>query len=167
MNIKILPVSTVSKEVLAELSSALPFHTQILPWIKIPANSYNQTRAQYLAICFLEKARKFNNIVLAVTDVDIYAEGLNFIFGQAEISGKAAVISIFRLHHADKKIFISRMVKEAVHELGHVFGLEHCKNKFCVMRFSNCIEDTDVKKDWYCEKCEKKIKNKMMLYGAF
>jgi archaemetzincin len=106
--------------------------------------------------------------VLAVTDVDLYTDGLNFIFGQAEISGRAALISTVRLKYQvfwssgrrrlhDRELFIDRMLKEAVHELGHTFGLRHCKTRTCVMTFSNCLEDTDLKSSDYCTDCRQKL----------
>ncbi len=52
----------------------------------------------------------------------------------------------------DKPLFYQRIVKEAVHELGHSFGLGHCKNIKCVMRFSNSLSDTDIKTSHLCKK---------------
>jgi len=37
---------------------------------------------------------------------------------------------------------MQRVIKEAVHELGHAFGLTHCENSKCVMHFSNSLQDT-------------------------
>ena len=92
-----------------------------------------------------------------LTEVDTYVEGLNFIFGLA--LGKKALISLKRLKPDfygspdDDELFELRVLKEAMHELGHVFGLNHCSNRKCVMHFSNSIWDTDVK-DWrYCGNC--------------
>jgi archaemetzincin len=45
------------------------------------------------------------------------------------------------------------MRKEAVHELGHAFGLVHCKDFECVMHFSNSIEQVDLKANAFCRKC--------------
>ena len=49
------------------------------------------------------------------------------------------------------------MLKEAAHELGHALGLKHCKNRFCVMHFSNNLKDTDIKTSWFCNDCEREI----------
>jgi archaemetzincin len=59
---------------------------------------------------------------------------------------------------ADEKKFQDRMVKEAVHELGHTFGLVHCPDPKCVMYFSNCLEDTDFKGKRYCGECKKLLR---------
>jgi archaemetzincin len=93
--------------------------------------------------------------------VDLYAETLNFVFGQAEVGRKAAVISLHRLK-GEREIYLSRIVKEATHEIGHTIGLNHCKKPTCVMHYSNCLEETDLKEEKFCEDCEKELKQIMM-----
>ncbi|MFQ5892664.1 MAG: hypothetical protein ACE5HW_07710, partial [Candidatus Methanofastidiosia archaeon] len=51
------------------------------------------------------------------------------------------------------EVFLERVLKEAIHELGHTFGLRQCKNSRCVMFFSNSLWDTDYKSKEYCEIC--------------
>jgi archaemetzincin len=51
-------------------------------------------------------------------------------------------------------VFYQRIVKEAVHELGHAFGLNHCRNIKCVMHFSNSLSDTDIKTSHLCNVCK-------------
>jgi archaemetzincin len=58
----------------------------------------------------------------------------------------------------DAFIFRERAVKEAVHELGHTFGLGHCPDSSCVMHFSNCLDDTDRKGKEYCPECRAKLR---------
>jgi archaemetzincin len=96
--------------------------------------------------------------ILAVTNYDLYANNLNFVFGLADTPEKSAVISLFRLRvGADEERFHSRVIKEAVHELGHTWGLSHCQNPRCVMHFSNSLEDTDRKETEWCESCGRKL----------
>ena len=86
--------------------------------------------------------------------------GLNFIFGLA--SKKIVIISITRLYEEfygykkNNQLFNKRVLTEAVHELGHAYGLNHCKNPYCVMFFSNSLVDTDRKGHKFCDDCKKK-----------
>lgn len=87
--------------------------------------------------------------LLGVVDVDLFVLGLNFVFGLA--AGNTAVISLARLrpeYYGEKKneyLLRERALKEAIHELGHTFGLHHCPDIRCIMHFSNRLEDTDIK----------------------
>ena len=81
---------------------------------------------------------------------DVYSDKLNFVFGEAYLDGRICAIYLPRLRQefyglkSDKSLFYQRLVKEAVHELGHAFGLSHCENIKCVMHFSNSLSDTDI-----------------------
>ncbi len=126
---------------------------------EVPATAFDRARQQYRGEPFLNAVRgEEADRVLAVTNYDLYAGNLNFIFGLAESGGKSAVISLFRLRMgADEETFRRRAVKEAIHELGHTWGLPHCENPRCVMHFSNSLEDTDRKETEWCERCHKRL----------
>jgi archaemetzincin len=126
---------------------------------KVPAAAFDRPRQQYRGEFFLKSARAEGvDRVLAVTNCDLYTDSLNFIFGLADAHQGSAVISFFRLRaNADEETFHCRAVKEAVHELGHTWGLSHCPNPRCVMRFSNSLEDTDRKETEWCGSCERKL----------
>ena len=163
LGLSIIPFGDVdTKEIfhLAEELTFLPLDIDSHDPIAVPENAFNVKRNQYLSSSFLDIIKGLaKDKVLGVTNVDLYAPRLNFIFGQAEVNGKAAVISLFRLKFdADERKFKDRMVKEAVHELGHTFGLVHCSDPKCVMYFSNCLDDTDFKGKRYCEECKKLLR---------
>ena len=105
-------------------------------------------------------------IILGICDFDAYSSGLNFVFGQASLTGDVAVIYLPRLRQdfyglgADTSIFIERVLKEATHEVGHAFGLDHCSKRSCVMHFSNSIVDTDRKAKDFCNVCSCKLHQK-------
>jgi archaemetzincin len=73
-----------------------------------------------------------------------------------ELAGRRA---LFRLYvGADEQRFRGRALKEAMHELGHTFGLGHCADPGCVMWFSNTLAETDRKGAAYCARCEETLR---------
>jgi hypothetical protein len=78
--------------------------------------------------------------LLGIADADLYTSNLNFVFGEADAYRAVAVFSIARLHTADRERFIHRAATEAIHELGHTYGLRHCRDTRCVMWFSNTLK---------------------------
>lgn len=152
----------ITGELGAMLENQLGLETRVSEPLPLPEGSYNKRRRQYRSDVLLEEmAAAFpdgGGVHLGVTDLDLFIPGLNFIFGQADRKSGVAVISLARLKldHAgksDKDLFLLRALKEAVHELGHVFGLDHCRDRECIMFFSNVIEDTDLKGPGFCGKC--------------
>ena len=99
----------------------------------------------------------------AFCSADLYAPGLNFVFGIADTEGRRALISLARLRPEfygsppDDTLFRQRAVKEAVHELGHTCGLGRCHDPRCIMFFSNTLHDTDVKGPGFCAACRQMV----------
>ncbi len=169
--ILIVPVGKVDSDILRNIANALEktFHCRVelgreMP---IPHDSYNSRRRQYHSTIILKKVQttkpKDFDRMLGVTDVDLYVPELNFVFGEADISSGSTVISLTRLRqefyglHSDGRLFVERAIKEAVHEIGHTCGLNHCSNPKCIMYFSNSIKDTDIKGPGFCNVCKSKL----------
>lgn len=90
---------------------------------------------------------------LACTDVDLFIPILTFVFGEAQLGGRAAVVSTARLGGGAPTLLPERMRKEASHEAGHLFGLLHCDEAFCVMSRSATLADVDRKNAELCADC--------------
>jgi archaemetzincin len=171
MKIALLQVGEIAPEVLAGIQQGLtktfPDTTcsvikQVLP---VPQHAFDKKRSQYNSSLVLSEVKAFQakkkgfHKVLGVADVDIFFDGLTYVFGEAYAPGEVALISLWRLKplfYGDKSdipIFLLRAVKEAVHEVGHTLGLQHCPRSFCVMHFSNSVFDTDKKQNLLCDEC--------------
>jgi archaemetzincin len=141
------------------------------PSFGMPPAAYNAQRRQHEADIILDLVLHRitgENKVLALTGADLYTRSYeyNFIFGLAQRQGRAALVSLHRLdptfygERPDRKLFLARAGKEAVHELGHTFGLVHCQDPKCVMSFSNSIFGVDEKSAAFCGGCEEKLSAK-------
>ncbi len=104
-------------------------------------------------LSLLVPLRNGYDFVLGIVKRDLYVPRLKFVLGLANPLESVSIISLARLKSSNKKRYIDRAVKEAIHELGHLLGIEHCGNPKCVMRFSNRVSDIDKKDDKFCEKC--------------
>jgi archaemetzincin len=97
--------------------------------------------------------------VLGLTTFDLFVPILTFVFGEAQLRGKAALVSTCRLQEefyglpANPSRFLDRLEVEAVHELGHTLGLRHCDDWNCAMSSSHAVERIDIKQASYCEAC--------------
>jgi archaemetzincin len=138
--------------------------------------SFNEQRNQlnsdqllrWLARTIMSNTKSYDprKIILGICNLDAYSSGLNFVFGQASPTGGIAVIYLPRLRQefyglgGDTSIFIERVLKEATHEIGHAFGLDHCPKRSCVMHFSNSLVDTDHKAKDFCKICRNRLHQK-------
>jgi archaemetzincin len=101
--------------------------------------------------------------LLAVLSEDLFIPILTYVFGEAELGGCVAVVSYHRLLNEryglppDTALFHERLRKEALHELGHAYGLLHCSLRECVMHASSYVEDIDSKGGFFCLLCQTEL----------
>jgi len=178
--ILVLPIGNIQGKMLEDVCRALKevykaickIHSESLP---VPKEAYVPERKQYLASYFVsiaeEYAKKLDfTRVIAITDVNLFVPGLNFVFGQANLHGRGAVVSFFMLRPEvygdppNMELLSERVVKTVIHEIGHTLGLGHCSNPRCVMKFSNHVGETDFKTKRFCLACRKKIEHVLKQY---
>jgi archaemetzincin len=130
---------------------------------KLPADVFDFTRQQYNSeklLRILHKTQSPDSVrLLGVTTVDLFIPMLSFVFGQAQLQGRVAVVSTARLRQefydlpADSSLTTQRTMKEAIHEIGHTFGLTHCLDKRCPMSLSTMVTSIDAKGTQLCGSC--------------
>jgi len=171
VDIVLVAVGEVDQKVIQILKDDLNkvFSKQVWVGKRMPEPHYafNKKRDQYLSPMILNALMKEKEYtpfekILGIVDHDLYVPELNFVFGEA--SQRVAVISLTRLRQEfynlprDQSLFHKRALIEAVHELGHTYGLGHCGNPRCVMFFSNSLIDTDRKGSEFCLKCKSNLR---------
>ncbi len=142
------------------------FERPVLLWSspERPRDALDARRGQHLSgkvLRFLLEAGPGGGKVLGVTDRDLFIPILTFVFGEAQLGGGAAVVSTARLLEdpdaVGPRLLEERLVKEAVHELGHAFGLVHCGTPYCVMGRSSGVGDVDEKSHELCPECRDRL----------
>lgn len=178
--IKIVSVGRVQTEVLDYLTFVMADSfgapCEVLDARIATRFAYSSKRRQYDSNQILQELLKLefgtDCKVLGVTEVDLFVPIFTFVFGLAQVGGKAALISTCRLRQEfyglpqDDNLFLLRCEKEAAHELGHAHGLLHCPSDQCVMHFSNSIEQVDMKSATLCSACYPTLYEERPLVGA-
>ncbi len=148
-----------------EMGRLPPVETVVGDSVTLAQAAYDDRRQQHLAgAVIVELAPPEGGLALGVVGVDLYAPGLNFVFGQADHVSNRAVVSTARLdprfygQPPDKQLLQVRLLTEAVHEVGHLLGLGHCRDPRCVMYFSNSLADTDLKGPALCPSCRERLR---------
>ena len=127
-------------------------------------NQYNST---WILSQILERFPEDHCKILGVTSVDLFVPVLTYVFGEAQLDGKAAVVSTHRLKDElyglpkNPQKLRERFEKEAIHELGHTFGLIHCPQPQCVMYTYTYAEEIDFKSKNFCQSCLQELSERL------
>jgi archaemetzincin len=165
--ISLMPIGQVDHALLEPLAEALTRRLNVACSIQpegLEAEfAFNPMRRQYHSTEILKKILQRPQgdtwKVLGVTEMDLYIPVLTFVFGEAQLADGGAVVSAHRLRQefygmpTDPELLHERLLKEALHELGHTYGLRHCPDYTCVMSASNGVERIDLKRADFCPAC--------------
>lgn len=163
----VLPVGKVPAQVLEWVDSIVaewfPMPARRLTAVPLPEAAYDAKRGQYQSAEIMREVANHAPPdacrVLGVTEADLAIPTLTFLFGQAQLDGTVAVVSLARLRQefyglpADETLLRERVDKEVLHELGHTFGLTHCHDPKCAMSLSTHVGFVDGKDESYCMNC--------------
>lgn len=140
--------------------SRLDLALDLTPYYAVERRQYHAT---LLLAALLRHLPDPNGKIIGLTSVDLFIPVLTFVFGQSQLDGAAAIASTYRLHSeyyglpANEALLRERTVKETLHELGHAFGLVHCRDQRCVMRASTYVEEVDLKDAEFCRACGERL----------
>ncbi|MGD8780242.1 MAG: archaemetzincin family Zn-dependent metalloprotease [Ignavibacteria bacterium] len=170
MKINIAPLEFSNQDLLAKLKTTL---TQVLKQevdfidLEIDLQKYySSERGQYYSTKIIEDVSKItvqNDKIVILVNVDLYIPIFTFVFGEAQLNGNISIVSICRLHEEfydlkpNQELLFRRTLKEVIHELGHNFGLIHCKDWNCVMHSSMGVEEVDIKSYEFCKTCRSNL----------
>ncbi len=169
--IDIVPIGTPKETYLSFLQQSLPkvfkVDTRVRHLTVDLSAVYDPNRNQYnssgLLFQLIQNPPPETLKIIGVTELDLFIPIFTFLFGEAQLHGIGALVSTHRLNNRfygipeDEELLKIRLFKEAVHELGHTFGLIHCFNLRCVMNTSTYVEDIDQKSANFCRSCEREI----------
>ncbi len=165
--LQLLPIGNVDDGLLKDLRPAIEeilcVPCKVLPVRLDPGFAFHGERQQYHSSEILQRMQSFLSAdswrMLGIAAVDLYIPILTFVFGEAQMGGLCSVLSTYRLRQEfyglppDPELFRQRLIKEAVHELGHTLSLTHCDDYRCVMASSHAVEWIDLKESVLCGNC--------------
>lgn len=178
IKIAIAPYHEVDSATSALISSEFEsFYTNIktvvLPNAIMDDSLLARSRTRYNANMILTHLAKIKptevTYILAITDDKIAACGDTIhesgVAGLGDKPGYCCVVSTAALKNklTDSTQFGPRLIKACFHEMGHNFGLNHCKNRDrkCLMRSSGgTIVTLDEEDVYFCKKCRKQLKER-------
>lgn len=170
-NIFLIPVNfsnpTLLKKIFLNLREIFP-NKVFLSDLEIETDpAFSQERNQYystrLIADAINKSSSLEGKIVLLVEFDLYVPVFTFVFGEAQLNGKVSIVSLCRLHEefytgeTNDNLLLERAMKEILHELGHNYGLHHCRDWECVMHASSIIEQVDIKGSFFCESCINKV----------
>lgn len=130
---------------------------------RLPEEAYNAQHNQYYATAVLSKLEMLKGsdyeMILAITEEDLFVPNKNFVWGQANSISRTAIVSINRIRPEyyglpeDDDLVKARLLNIASHEIGHLLGLKNCSNPDCQMNLADSITELDNRSFSFCTEC--------------
>lgn len=167
----ILPIGDIDEVMLqgitTEVAAMYGRTVQLEKSLPVPKYAYNPSRDQYHSASILKRVESAMkpewDSAIGVVDVDLFVPEVPFIFGEADRSTRAAIISLSRLRpelgtqDSRSELLRKRLASEVIHQMGLIRGLAHCPNNRCVMFMSTTVQETDKKGLQLCANCRKRL----------
>lgn len=162
--------TSLLNQISREINRIFTHPTEIVPLLKDVNFALDPVRNQYHSTSILEKLERLSPIntmkVVGITMVDLFIPILTHVYGEAQLGGKACIVSTHRLKEGlslmgSRHIYHNRITKEVIHELGHTFNLRHCPDHFCIMHYCRTVKDVDGKSDQLCRYCKTLLEDEM------
>ena len=121
-----LAVSVVA----ANLQAVMGLNSDIRPSQPKPEYAYRHGRLQYDAAEIINTLASVAGkvpLTLGVTRYDLCTPILTFVYGESQLGGKAALISLYRITDEKTDVTCTRAAKIGLHEVGHMLGIGHCR----------------------------------------
>ncbi len=161
--------------VAANLQSIFGIPVDVFSHVDVPEEAFQQHRRQYDAGLIIQHLSRLpfphHLRILALTTVDLCNPILTYVYGEAEMGGKAAVVSNSRLRHNDDgssvplDLYYERLVKVALHEVAHTFSLYHCDDVTCLMHFCAKTRHLDAVEIFFCKRCDFMLRQNLKVEG--
>lgn len=175
--IVIFPMGALETELLKrirqEICQTFSYQTELIPLPKDLSFALDPDRNQYHSTLILEKlaslAPRHAIKALGIVEVDLFIPILTHVYGEAQVGGRACIVSTYRLREGLSpitEIYCNRVAKEAFHELGHAFNLRHCKDQTCIMHYCRTVKDVDRKSDRMCRYCKVLLQDEIKRLGG-
>ena len=167
MKIAVARIGAVVREVVDEAQRSVETlfgcEASLRASLPVPRDSTDERRKQHSSVAFMLALAGAGvadaDHILGVTECDLFIPMLTFVFGQAQLGGRVALVSVARLRQEfygaapDDELLRQRLRKEVGHEIGHSLGLIHCPDRRCLMCLATSIQDVDRKSAEFCGSC--------------
>jgi archaemetzincin len=164
----LIPLGRVNKTavsiVAANLQAIMGLNTDIPPALAEPDYAYLPGRNQFDAAKIIKTLCAMTDgapLKLGLIESDLCSPILSFVYGESQLGGKVALVSLHRLFAKNPEVTYQRIAKISLHEVGHLLGIRHCWKTTCLMKHSSGLESLDSLSIYFCSACEYEIKRRL------